>query len=98
MNHFWGSFKKQAAVGKGIPSFLGTLTGVKDVHRGYKAIAKGVKAGKILESGATTTQSAAKVKGVAGKAMAGGLGRMVGTGALIAHMTKDKDGGQAQGY
>lgn len=94
LGNFWNGFEKEA----GVASLLGTVTGVKDVRRGYKLIDKLVKRKEILQSGATLNSRAATRKALAGKAMAGGAGRMIATGALLAHLTRKKDGGQTQGY
>lgn len=83
--------KKMGSLG----SLMGTVTGVKDLRRGYRLIDKMVQKGHILQSGATTTARAASRKALAGQAMAGGAGRLALTGAVAHHFLKGKDGGQA---
>lgn len=86
--------KKEA----GVASLIGTVTGVKDVRRGYKLIDKAVRKGHILQSGAVLNHAGERAKAMGGKAMAGGLGRMALTGAGTAYLLRKKDGGQTQGY
>lgn len=70
--------------------FLGNVTGARDVVRGYKAIDKLHRAGKITGAGVTFGRHSQKTKDLAGQAIAGGLGRLGLTAAGVAYATRKK--------
>ena len=93
--HMTGLTKQAGAITK----FIGSVTGVRDVVRGYKAIDKLHRAGKITGAGAITGSARAqKIKDLSGTAIAGGLGRMGLTGAGVAYATRKKEPQQEGGY
>lgn len=92
-----GAFKKKEKTA-GVLSLVSKVTGVKDIKRGYKLIDRAVRTGHMLGSGAATTARGAAAKDVAGRAMAGGAGRLATTGLGTAYLLRKKDGGQTQGY
>lgn len=84
---FWNSFKKKAS----IPRLIGTVTGARDLKRGYKIISDMVRKGQMTQAGHVVGNMANR-KAVAGQAMAGGLARLGLTGAGAAYALRDKGG------
>ena len=87
MDNFWNGFEKQAS----IPRLIGTVTGARDLKRGYNIIGKMVSKGQMTQAG-HVAENLAKRKQIAGQAMAGGLARLGLTGAGAAYALRDKSG------
>lgn len=85
-----GAFKKQEKKAS-IPRLIGTVTGARDLKRGYKIISDMVRKGQMTQAGHVVGNMANR-KAVAGQAMAGGLARLGLTGAGAAYALRDKGG------